>query len=261
MPKGKTVSTLAAIERIDQDIAPLDRRAALRRALLASTLGHALLLTGLPLTASIPVMTHLPPLWVSILPPAEVREATALPKAIPLREPNQAGKLARQYEPDPRAHPSARAPVASTTPPATALPTDSQPSGTDKATTMTREEPMGPGSWSGSPTLAPSSPSASKGASEEPDTAQALAYLSNPKPDYPWSLRRRGIEGTVRLRVNVAADGLPTDVMVVSSSGFDEMDRAALEAVKSWRFQPARRSGQAVAALAEVPIVFRLSRH
>lgn len=248
---------LAAIERIDHDLAQLDPRATLRKALLASTLGHALLLTGLPLTASIPVTKHVPPLAVSLLPPALAPESTAPPEPLPLREPNQTRNPSRRYEPAPRENPFARTSMDSTTAPTETLPTDPQTSGTDKATTLTRGESVA----SGSP--APPSPSASMGASSESgsDSAQALAYLSNPKPEYPWSLRRRGVEGTVRLRVNVSAEGLPTEVIVLRSSGFDEMDRAALEAVKAWRFQPARRSGQAVAALAEVPIVFRLSRH
>ena len=256
MPIGEPVSTLAAIGRIDHDLAQLDPRAALRKALLASTLGHALLLTGLSLTTSIPVAKHVPPLSVSILPPAVAPESTTAPEPLPLHKPDRAGNLTRRYEPDRQAHQPQRNSVASPAP-AEVLLTEPHPLGTDKAATMKQEESVG----SNSPALALSSPSASKGASVESDTVQALAYLSNPKPEYPWSLRRRGVEGSVRLRVNVSADGLPTDVIVVRSSGFDEMDRAALEAVKAWRFQPARRSGQAVAALAEVPIVFRLSRH
>ncbi|VEB40143.1 TonB family C-terminal domain [Chromobacterium violaceum] len=69
-------------------------------------------------------------------------------------------------------------------------------------------------------------------------------YLNNPAPAYPTVSREEGEEGTVRLRVHVSAQGLPQEVSVQSSSGFPRLDRAALAAVKRWRFirQARRRS-------------------
>ena len=84
------------------------------------------------------------------------------------------------------------------------------------------------------------------------------AYLNNPKPAYPMLARRNGDEGKVLLRVHVSAEGHAQEVQVQTGSGSPALDRAAREAVLSWRFVPARQGAQAVAAWVLVPIVFKL---
>lgn len=86
-----------------------------------------------------------------------------------------------------------------------------------------------------------------------------ISYLRNFPPFYPASARRRGIEGTVTLRIQVGTDGRPAGVRIHESSGFTPLDLAAVEAVWLWRFEPARRNGRPVTAEVEVPIRFRLS--
>ena len=86
----------------------------------------------------------------------------------------------------------------------------------------------------------------------------SAAYLKNPPPRYPISARRRGEQGTVTLRVFVTREGIPARVALETTSGAAALDEAALDAVKSWRFVPARQGGQAVDAWVLVPIVFRL---
>jgi protein TonB len=83
-------------------------------------------------------------------------------------------------------------------------------------------------------------------------------YLHNPKPVYPSMSRRLGEEGTVRLRVKVGAGGTALTVETERSSGFGRLDAAALEAVRRWRFVPARRGDIAIEAWVAVPIVFKL---
>jgi protein TonB len=82
-------------------------------------------------------------------------------------------------------------------------------------------------------------------------------YLNNPPPEYPPLSRRLGEVGIVTLQVLVSIAGAPEEVQVLRSSGHPRLDRAALEAVKRWKFIPARRGAQAVAALAQVPVAFR----
>ena len=84
------------------------------------------------------------------------------------------------------------------------------------------------------------------------------AYLSNPPPDYPRMLLRRGIEGSVLIRARVQHDGRCSEVQLKESSGFDLFDRAALSAVKDWRFVPARKGIKTVVAWVDVPIDFRI---
>lgn len=86
----------------------------------------------------------------------------------------------------------------------------------------------------------------------------SAAYLRNPKPDYPPLSKRLGEQGVVTLRVFVSADGNPQDVQLKVSSGFGRLDHAAQDAVKRWRFTPAQRGDQAVAAWVLVPIRFSL---
>ena len=85
------------------------------------------------------------------------------------------------------------------------------------------------------------------------------AYLSNPPPDYPRMLLRRGIEGSVLVRARVQDDGRCSEVQLKESSGFDLFDRAALSAVKSWQFVPARKGVRTVVAWVDVPIEFRIT--
>lgn len=83
-------------------------------------------------------------------------------------------------------------------------------------------------------------------------------YAQNPKPDYPPIAKSRGWEGKVMLRVQVSAKGLSDAVTVEQSSGHDMLDDAAVEAVKQWRFIPAKRGETPVSSSVVVPIIFNL---
>ena len=78
-----------------------------------------------------------------------------------------------------------------------------------------------------------------------------------PPPRYPSEALRRGESGTVLVRVEVDTNGAPAGVALVQRSGSRELDRAAMEAVRNWRFMPAQRDGQAVAASLVIPIEFK----
>jgi len=99
-----------------------------------------------------------------------------------------------------------------------------------------------------------------EGGAGEKTTAPSFnaAYLRNPAPRYPVSARRNGEQGIVTLRVLVTREGAAATVNVDKPSGSSALDQAALEAVKSWRFVPARQGAQPVEAWVLVPIVFRL---
>lgn len=83
-------------------------------------------------------------------------------------------------------------------------------------------------------------------------------YAHNPKPEYPAIAKSRNWQGKVILHVQVSAQGLSNSVKVEHSSGYDMLDEAAIEAVKQWRFIPAKRGGTSITSLVLVPIVFRL---
>lgn len=83
-------------------------------------------------------------------------------------------------------------------------------------------------------------------------------YAHNPKPEYPTIAKSRGWQGKVLLRVQVSAEGLSDTVAVEQSSGHEMLDESALQAVKQWKFIPAKRGDTPVASSVIVPIIFTL---
>jgi protein TonB len=83
--------------------------------------------------------------------------------------------------------------------------------------------------------------------------------VHNREPVYPLEAARRGEHGTVLLAIHVSPEGLADDVMVARSSGFRALDRAARDAVATWRFVPAVRDGQAIASVMTLRVVFDLN--
>ena len=78
------------------------------------------------------------------------------------------------------------------------------------------------------------------------------------RPGYPATARRLGIQGTTMLRVHVLVDGRVGDVVVQETAGHPDLDQAAAEAVRRWRFDPARRGNDPVAMWVLLPVEFRL---
>lgn len=77
------------------------------------------------------------------------------------------------------------------------------------------------------------------------------------KPDYTDEARRRNLEGEVELEIVVRRDGSVSDVRVVRGLG-GGLDQRAVDAVRQWRFAPARRLGSPVDVIVEVAVEFRL---
>ena len=84
-------------------------------------------------------------------------------------------------------------------------------------------------------------------------------YHTNPKPDYPIPSLRRREEGIVLLNVLVQTDGTPAAISLNRSCGHPLLDRAALDAVHRWTFEPARAAGVPVSSLVVVPVRFSLA--
>lgn len=78
-------------------------------------------------------------------------------------------------------------------------------------------------------------------------------------PPYPPIDIRLGREGTVLLRLTIAADGRVTNAVVVRSAGSDTLDEAAKAWVMAnWRYRPAMRGGVAEASQTNVAVTFSL---
>ena len=83
-------------------------------------------------------------------------------------------------------------------------------------------------------------------------------YLQNPKPSYPAMSKRMGEQGKVVVHVLIGADGLPQKAEIKQSSGFERLDKAALNTVMSWKYVPGKRGGVPEAMWFNVPINFVL---
>jgi protein TonB len=95
-------------------------------------------------------------------------------------------------------------------------------------------------------------------------SGEALSGLARPlggyqvKPRYPESARRAGVQGITMLRVRVLENGRVGQVIVEQSAGFRDLDLAAMEAVKKWLFEPARRGKDPVSVWVMLPVKFEL---
>jgi TonB family protein len=81
--------------------------------------------------------------------------------------------------------------------------------------------------------------------------------LYDPEPQYTDEARKAKVQGVVMLSLIVDPNGHPRDVKVARSLGMG-LDEKAIEAVRTWRFDPARKDGQPVTVLVNVEVSFRL---
>ncbi|MAX27725.1 MAG: hypothetical protein CMJ19_24795 [Phycisphaeraceae bacterium] len=92
-----------------------------------------------------------------------------------------------------------------------------------------------------------------------PQGVTTQARLADPlAPVYPMLYRRRGIEGTTTVKVEVTATGLARSVVVTCSSGYDRFDAAAIKACREVRYLPALKQGHPAHSFFEFDVVFRL---
>jgi periplasmic protein TonB len=87
---------------------------------------------------------------------------------------------------------------------------------------------------------------------------QPAEHAHCPRAPHPAVLRDQGIEGDVRLRVQVSASGRPGDVQVLGGSGWRLFDEAAVANALRCVFVPAQRDGQAVDSWVEFAVRFAL---
>jgi TonB family protein len=76
-------------------------------------------------------------------------------------------------------------------------------------------------------------------------------------PEYPKKARNSRKEGMVVLWLVVGSNGLPREVKVARSLSLD-LDEAAIDAVKKWKFAPATKDGKPVASQINVEVSFHL---
>ena len=85
----------------------------------------------------------------------------------------------------------------------------------------------------------------------------APKVVYDPDPEYSEEARKAKYQGTVVLWLVVAPDGHPQQIRVQRSLGMG-LDEKAIEAVRQWRFEPAKKDGQPVPVMINVEVNFRL---
>ena len=98
-----------------------------------------------------------------------------------------------------------------------------------------------------------------------PETAPKQAKIDAPprpvksiRPDYPKTARQRGEEGDVVLALSIDERGRVNRAEVAETSGFAELDAAAVRAAERARFVPAKSGRTSVSSTARITITFRL---
>jgi protein TonB len=260
-------------------------------ALVASALAHL----GVASTVSIPQprLASEPEVALAVDLVAPESPLTPSPKVVESRPPDRQPALARATAPrrtSPAASQSEPAPVVS--PPlenARAEPVSVEEIRVAAASSVSRNdaasiaggiafelsdgrpEPHGrsddrPAAGRSSPGSAPGQSAASSEivAAVPPSSSGAGEAVTSPRggyqyrPSYPASARRLGVQGTTLLGVLVGADGRVAEVVVRHSAGHPDLDRAAIDAVQRWRFEPARRGSAPVPMWVLLPVEFRL---
>ena len=177
---------------------------------------------------------------------------------------------AEEAQPEPQPKPQPPKPVIESTPPPPVLiakptpvpvqPVDEAPKPTPVPVQPVDEAPKPTPVSEPVPEVLPPAPVAEAPKPAPPRApARPADYLDNPKPPYPALSKRLGEEGVVSLRILVNPDGSVSKLELVQSSGYQRLDKSAIETVQaSWKFEPARQGGEPVTGWVIVPIQFTL---
>lgn len=99
---------------------------------------------------------------------------------------------------------------------------------------------------------------------ETPHTPVLTAAKPDPRfadafhPDYPPSLRRDGLEGSVTVRVTIDERGRVIAVEMVRATNTAFFEETRRQALKEWRFTPATRDGVPICTEQTMTVSFRL---
>lgn len=240
-----------------------------------ATVGHAFLLLGLGWMAPLPRSADVPNGTVQVdvavpdpalvgAPPSAIAQGDGStaggPRVASIRRPARARRAARldnPLGPTMRVAPAIVSAAVVTEAPAPAiLSTALPPPVPTSVAGGASESPAKVTSLEG--TGAPGSVPSRGGGPGAASSAAGVRYRSHPPPPYPIDSLRRREEGVVLLSVDIGPDGRATQVSLSRGSGSPSLDSAAIEAVYSWTFEPARNAGAPVASRAVIPVRFSL---
>lgn len=86
-----------------------------------------------------------------------------------------------------------------------------------------------------------------------------IGSCSSTLNNYPSAAREEGLEGTVKVKVNVSASGNVSGASIVKSSGHSILDQSVLSNVYDCNFEPAEKDGVPISSKVVIPVRFRLN--
>lgn len=212
--------------------------------LLVLSVHAGLLLVWLKYASVEPVIRR-PDMRLEFLTPAPVSAQATAKRQSPTAPSKD--KLASEAVQNLPATVSAMAPVQVQAPVAVAASAAAQTSAQTAAPAAAQPSASTPTSESGLPATA-----------RNTDADYKAAYLNNPRPAYPLLAIRQGAQGQVLLLVEVLPDGRAGRIELEKLSGHAMLDTAAMNAVRAWRFTPARKDGLLTTQTVRIPIHFNL---
>lgn len=209
--------------------------------------GHALLLLALGLIDLGPRATLPKVEWMQTVEvmPESLQVRSAQPKPIP---------------PAPRAQPAPQPPAPRGPGPTTSVATPTVTSSLPALQPGVGVTDSAAVSAAPGPSASPASSAGRAVADELTLPSQSAAYLNNPPPTYPAISKRLGEQGRVVIRVHIDERGMPKEAQFETRSGYSRLDQAAMDAVMSWRYVPAKRGEVPLAMWFNVPITFDLKQ-
>jgi protein TonB len=217
-----------------------------------------------------------PPAKAELKGAAAVRSPVPPPRPITTRKPDPVAirRPPPPKPPEPVPHPVEPAPPAPAPTPQVAAPVatkEADPQDTAGVLIDTAAGSNGPGTGAGAGSgqgtglgqgtgsgIGPGSGGGTGGGPYRPGSGiTPPSILREVKPDYTDEARRRGVAGDVVLEIVVKKDGGVGDVRILQGLGAG-LDQRAVDAVRAWRFSPARRFGTPVDVIVEVAVEFKL---
>jgi protein TonB len=103
-------------------------------------------------------------------------------------------------------------------------------------------------------------PATDTGADGKSAIAIPPKLLSSVAPVYPAIARKSGHSGKTLVIIGLAASGEILQATIRRTSGYAELDEAALTCVRQWQFSPARNAaGQPTPCRTTVPVIYKLN--
>jgi len=203
-------------------------------------------------------------------PKAEREGRRAMSSPLPAREPPKPVEPAPK-PPEPKPEPLKSQPLPMVVAPLIAVPADSRSRAGVLDQTPAESESRGSGTGGGAGAGAGTGIGEGRGAGVGPGSGggtgggvyrpgsgiEPPTLVREVKPDYTEEARVRRLAGEVILEIVVRRDGSVGDLKIVKGLG-GGLNERAIQAVRQWRFSPARRQGAPVDVIVEVSVEFRL---